>query len=345
MFEDFTAQPVPSRQACLEGVRSCEVYLLLLGDRYGYEFPETGLSPTAEEHVAARTAGIPRLVMRKTGGTPEPKQRELIEEIRSYRDGVFYSEFTDVVDLQAKVAAAVRQAERAPGSLTWAPLPTAVPVNWRWDGPAEQKGQADDAVLELHVLPATPQPVPSRVLRALPQRLAAELRSAGGVGPSASVPADHDVAAAWAHVIEARHSRMYDEARDGTVLGCRVAASGQTSIWGTLPGDSMGSILDPADLTERLARFLRTAGAVMPGDARDLALAVGMGALTSVTEGRVTGVSRSRASGFSFGRERIAVPPDEAVSRAALSNGALDAARTLAEALVTAYRSDYRGGL
>lgn len=276
--------------------------------------------------------------MRKTGVTPEPKQKELIEEIRSYRDGVFYSEFTDVVDLRAKVAAAIRQTEQAPGSLTFAPLPSDVPVDWRREWPAEQQGHADHAVLELHVLPATPQPVPSRVLRALPERLAAELRTAGGVGPSASVPAGHSTTAAWAHLIEARHNRMYDEASDGTLLGCRVATSGQTSIWGTLPGDGMGSILDPADLTQRLAGYLRAAGAAMPGDARQLALVVGIGPLTSVTEGRVTGVPRNRASGFSFGRERIDVPPDEAVCRAAISNGARDAARSLTEALLTAAR-------
>jgi len=182
MFEDFTAQPVPSRQACLEGVRSCDVYLLLLGERYGYVFPETGLSPTAEEYVAARTAGIPRLVMRKTGVTPEPKQQELIEQIRSYRDGVFYNEFTDVVDLQAKVAAAIRQAEQAPGPLAFVPLPAGMAVDWRGDWPQPQQGRADRAVLELHVVPVTHQPVPSRVLRDLPDRLASELRTGAGVG-------------------------------------------------------------------------------------------------------------------------------------------------------------------
>lgn len=340
MFEDFTAQTVPSRQACLEGVRGCDVYLLLLGERYGYEFPETGLSPTAEEHVAARTAGIPRLVMRKTGVAPEPKQLELIEEIRSYRDGVFYNEFADVVDLQAKVAASLRQAERAPGPLAFAPLPGDVPVDWRRDWPAGQQGQAEHPVLELHVLPVVPQLVPSRVLRALPERLAAELRAVGGVASSASVPAGHDNAAAWAHVAEPPSNRRYDEARDGTLLGCRVGATGQTSVWGTLPGDQMGSILDPSDLAERLARFLRTAGAAMPGGAPQLALAVGVGPLDGVTEGRVTGASRNRASGFSFGRDALVVPPDEAVTRAALSNGARDAAQGLTEALLTTYRSN-----
>jgi len=344
MFEDFTAQPVPSRQACLEGVRSCNAYLLLLGWRYGDALPETGLSPTVEEHVAARARGIPRLVMRKTGVTPEPKQKELIEEIRSYRDGVFYNEFTDVADLQAKVVAAVRQAEQTPGPLTFAPLPGDLGVDWRGDWPQPHQGRADRAVLELHVIPTTAQPVPSRVLRDLPDRLAGELRTAAGVGPSASVPADHDTAAAWAHVVEPPNSRRYDEPRDGTVLGCRVATTGQTSAWSTLPGDMMGSILDREDLIERLGRLLRTAGAVMPGDARHLALAVGIDPLGMISEGKVTGVSRSSMRPLGSGNERLAVPPDEAVTRAAIGHGSRDAARGLSDALLTALRSRKGGG-
>ncbi|OEJ56813.1 hypothetical protein BGM19_00885 [Streptomyces agglomeratus] len=35
MFEDFTAQSVPSREACLRGVREADVYVLLLGEKYG----------------------------------------------------------------------------------------------------------------------------------------------------------------------------------------------------------------------------------------------------------------------------------------------------------------------
>lgn len=322
MFEDFTAQPVPSREACLEGVRSSDAYLLLLGARYGAPFPETGLSPTAEEHVAARVKGIPRLVMRKTGVTPEPKQLELIEEVRSYRDGVFYNEFMDVADLQAKVVAAVRQQEQAPGPLEYAPLPPGLAVEWRRDWPQAQQGGGDRAVLECHVVPASAQPVPGRVLRDLPGRLAGELRVTAGVGPSAAVPAGHDTTAAWAHVVEPPNNRRYDEPRDGTILGCRVAATGQTSVSSTLPGDAMGSILDPVDLTERLGRLLRTAGAVMPGDAPHLALAVGIDPMSMVSEGKVTGVSRRTMTMLGSGNERLVVLPDEAVTRAAIGKGA-----------------------
>jgi len=340
MFEDFTAQPVPSRDACLEGVRSCDAYLLVLGERYGDVFPETGLSPTAEEHVAARNAGIPRLVMRKSGVTTEPKQEEFIEEVRAYRDGVFYKEFTDVVDLQAKVAAAILQVAQAPGPLTFAPLSSDLTGDWRRDWLREQQGSSDHAVLEVHVVPAHSQSVPSRVLRGLPERLAGELRVAAGVGPSASVPADHDAAAAWAHIITPQQNRSWDEPRDGAILGCRVAATGQASAWSTLPGDRMGSILDSADLTERLGRLLRIAGEVMPGDSQHLALAVGIDPLASVSEGRITGVSRSGMTMAGTGRDRLVVPPDEVVTRAAIGHGSRDAARGLTDALLTALRSD-----
>ncbi len=344
MFEDFTAQPVPSREACLEGVLSCDAYVLLLGERYGHPFPETGLSPTAEEHVAARTAGIPRLVMRKTGVTPEPKQQELIEEIRSYRDGVFYNEFSDVADLQAKVVAAVRQVERTPDALVYAPLPGDLTVDWRRDWSQPQKDPTNRPVLELHVAPATPQPVPSRVLRALPNRLAAELRAAAEVGPSAAITTGHDAAAAWAQLVAPPSNLRYNEPREGTIIGCRVAATGQTSAWSTLPGDTMGSILDPDDLTERIGRLLRTAGAVMDGDPQLLALAVGIDPLSGVSEGTVTGVARSRVTMAGTGRDRLAVYPDEAVTRPAVGSGSRDAARGLTDALLTALRSTGGGG-
>lgn len=81
-FEDFTAQPVPSREACLEGARAADVYLLLLGPYYGDPLPETGRSPTDEEHVAALTKGIPRLVFVKQGSVLEPRQADVAGQPR-----------------------------------------------------------------------------------------------------------------------------------------------------------------------------------------------------------------------------------------------------------------------
>src|SRR5712692_5222204 len=111
-FEDFTAQSVPSREACLSAVQSADVYLLLLGPFYGTRFPETGHSPTQEEHNAAQAKGIPRLVFRKTGIDFEPDQAAFVKEIEEYGTGLFRKSFSDAVDLLAKVAAMLRELPR-----------------------------------------------------------------------------------------------------------------------------------------------------------------------------------------------------------------------------------------
>jgi hypothetical protein len=59
-FEDFTAQPVPSREACLKGVESADLYLLLLGPHYGQPLPETGKSPhtkSSSSHIEGASHG------------------------------------------------------------------------------------------------------------------------------------------------------------------------------------------------------------------------------------------------------------------------------------------------
>jgi hypothetical protein len=66
-FEDFTAQPVSSRDACLAGVEQAEVYLLLLGQHYGEPMVDSGTAPTEEEFTVAKRRGIPILVFRKNG--------------------------------------------------------------------------------------------------------------------------------------------------------------------------------------------------------------------------------------------------------------------------------------
>ncbi len=65
-FEDFAAPDASSREACLAGVAAADVYVLLLGPKYGEPSPDTGLSPTHEEFAAARNRGIPILVLRRT---------------------------------------------------------------------------------------------------------------------------------------------------------------------------------------------------------------------------------------------------------------------------------------
>src|SRR6478672_1784892 len=91
-FEDFGAQAMPSREACLRGVDDSDVYVLLLGPHYGHVFPETGQSATHDEWVAAVSKGIPRLVFRKRGVDFEPDQETFAKLVGDYGHGVFYAE-------------------------------------------------------------------------------------------------------------------------------------------------------------------------------------------------------------------------------------------------------------
>lgn len=123
MEEDFGAQPLPSREACLRAVHESDVYLLLFGPCYGHIFPETGQSATHDEFVAAQAKGMPRVVLKKTGVVFESEQDAFIRLVGDYGTGVFYDTFSDAI--QAKVVRALRQVRLAPSGTfsLWYTLP------------------------------------------------------------------------------------------------------------------------------------------------------------------------------------------------------------------------------
>jgi hypothetical protein len=97
-FEDFEAQDRSSREACLAGVETADVYVLLVGPRDGTPFPDSGLSPTAEEFRRARQRGIPILVFNKTvDEDDEPAQVDFKGEVGHYVNGRLRRSFTDAV--------------------------------------------------------------------------------------------------------------------------------------------------------------------------------------------------------------------------------------------------------
>lgn len=54
MAEDFGAQPNSPQIACLQGLRSADMVILVLGHRYGYPQGSSGVSPTHEEFLEAQ---------------------------------------------------------------------------------------------------------------------------------------------------------------------------------------------------------------------------------------------------------------------------------------------------
>jgi hypothetical protein len=129
-FEDFEAQDRSSREACLAGVEAAEVYVLLLGPRYGTPFPDSGLSPTAEEFRRARQRGIPILVFNKTTDEKaEPAQVEFKNEVGHYVNGRLWRSFTDPASCNQAVGEALKalDAERGPIPRTTPQEPVTVP--------------------------------------------------------------------------------------------------------------------------------------------------------------------------------------------------------------------------
>jgi hypothetical protein len=120
---------LPSRQACLDGVEDADVYLLLLGARYGDPLPHSGKAPTEEEFTVARRRSIPILAFRKLAVAPEPEQEDFIVRVGEFATGRFRGSFSTTPELLA-AAAALREVEAIPPALQWTPLAHAPEVSW-----------------------------------------------------------------------------------------------------------------------------------------------------------------------------------------------------------------------
>lgn len=330
-FEDFGSLPIPSREGCLRGVENADAYLLLLGEHYGDALPDTGKSPTEEEWNVAKRRGIPILVFRKQGITPAPEQAEFIRRVEDYVEGRFRGSFGSVGELLAAAGTAMRALDARPAALAWKPLATAVTVPWH-PFPRGAWGGAPGTVLEVHVLLTKGQIIPATVLANLGKRLARAGRDAGVFAEeqALSITVDeHGVTAA---------TRAADHREPAT--GIRADREGSVSLWSQLPSDFLGTLLDEADLRERIATALRLVADL--GLAKgDVAVAVGLHGLSMVSIGNIDELGR-RTSGsvrLPGGADVALVEPTHAVPGAALGRAAAEIAGELAARLILRFRA------
>lgn len=120
MAEDFPAQPNSPQIACLQGVRSADVVVLILGDRYGSVQGTSNVSPTHEEFLEARDIR-PVFVFVQEGVTREPRQSEFITEVQGWQHGYFRGGFTTPEQLKDLVTGAIHEYQLAHAT---APLDT-----------------------------------------------------------------------------------------------------------------------------------------------------------------------------------------------------------------------------
>jgi hypothetical protein len=326
-FEDYTARGVPSRQACLDGVRDADVYALILGDIYGDPLPDTGLAPTEEEFVAARARGIPVLVFVKRGGSPEDKQQAFIAKVSGYVDGRFRKGFADVGELLAAVAGSIRDVENRPATLTWTGLTSNVEVPWRDSVSTVRRLSGTD--VEIYLVPVGPASrLLATVLAGLPERLGRAGRDAGLFGQGEVLMTYSADAEAVASTEE--HARAAN-------AGIRVGADRSVTIWEQLPGDRMGAVIDEHDLAERIAKALRVAGDLALIDTDQVALAAGLRIGNMTTIGSIADLGHRTSVqpiGFGGGDKSARAAARDSVPTAALAPAASEIAKELATRLM-----------
>ncbi|MGY4856846.1 DUF4062 domain-containing protein [Cryobacterium sp. AP23] len=332
-FEDFSAQAVPSREACIRAVESSDAYLLLLGPHYGTTFPETGQSATEDEWVTAQRLGIPRFVLRKTGVDFDAPQRAFEATLGDYGSGRFYKTFADVAEVLVAAAGAVHELEQVPGVLEFEPLLEGPSIRWLTDGTGNRgSGASHHPLLEVHVAPLDGNPLSSRILEQVLGGLPVRVRSAGLVSMTEALETTQQGDAIQLSA-SPPPTGSWNSVTSGSLATVRVLKDGQTAVAFRLPGDHMGTIIDAQDVTTRVASALRLTGQIDMTGATKLAIGVGLTSRSMTAIGLAGQQSRSSVS-LSSRSEPVRVEPDESIGRAALDRGADEVSATLVRSFV-----------
>ncbi|HWU10211.1 MAG TPA: DUF4062 domain-containing protein [Streptomyces sp.] len=334
-FEDFSAQAIPSREACLAALESSDACLFLLGPNYGHVFPETGQSATHDEWVHAQKKGIPRLVYRKNDIWFEPDQHKFVRIVEAYPTGVFRDAFTNSVDLQAKVAQGLRELAAKPSSLEFQRLTQQPVLSWAEENDRASTFSGQGSAIELHVLPMDYLGYTTREMERSTDSLVGRIRGMDFVESAAALSlsrhADHAAVS-----IKCERRRDWNKPHPGELLEVRLYKSGQVSTRASLPKDQMGSILDRDALPKQVAEMLRFTGALRIIQQQHVVVAMGVSVGDTITIDTFDPYrSRNQAQPLSFGRSlnMLRTEPDESVSLTALESGAEEVGRDLSRAL------------
>ena len=103
LAEELPAGREAPRASLLEEVDASDVYVGVLGRRYGYVNPHSGLSATEEEYRRAREHAKPILLFVEQlpdGQEREPRQRDFVEAVTDYVSGHYVSFFQNVDQLR-----------------------------------------------------------------------------------------------------------------------------------------------------------------------------------------------------------------------------------------------------
>ena len=107
MCENFGAKPYSSDIACLAEVESSDIYIVILGEKYGFVGP-MGDSVTQMEYRAAESSGKPVLAFVQECHM-EDQQRNFRQEVENFTSGFFRDTFRTPEDLKDAIVKSLRQ--------------------------------------------------------------------------------------------------------------------------------------------------------------------------------------------------------------------------------------------
>lgn len=342
-FEDFGAQDLTGRGACLSGVQEADVYLLLLGSTYGDEMDDSGLSATEEEFNTATGRGLPIYVFKKRHIDPDAQQEAFLSRVGNYQAGRFWAEFADNAELGVAVTKAL-QGHRAPAPpFAQQSLSRTVQVPWRREQAAVPRPRDHVAVLEVHVLPIEQTTLrPVAALGDLAARLATDARQQGFFGHGDALDIDADTSNAWAVRNDPNHRHGWGDASTDPYAGVYTRRDGALSAFQALPRDMLGSLVNEADLIQRLAVLLRHLIPYLPESA-NVTVAAAIDPADSVVEGDPHGVGNRNSAHMGFGRDAaLRASPADQIATTTLAPHLHEVARDLAVRLIHALRSNQR---
>lgn len=143
MAEDFGARPTSPQIACLDGLRSFGLVILMLGEAYGAK-QVSGLSATHEEYREARDSK-PVIGFVQEGVNRDAEEAAFVTEVQGWSQGLFRGGFITPDQLRGKIVRAIHEHElsRASGPVNAAAMLKAainlLPVQQRGYSSTEQK--------------------------------------------------------------------------------------------------------------------------------------------------------------------------------------------------------------
>lgn len=242
----------------------------------------------------------------------------------------------DVEDrLKASASPDAVVAAASPGDVRWQ---AAAKLEIMWSDNWNHRFSYGSALVVLHMIPVPQTQVSQRLLTGLDGAVTRAVRDLGLVAAHAGLrrggPGD-------SLVVEADPSNTaYDAVLMGGFLGCRVARTGQVSIWYSLARDRMGAVLDETELADDLEGAL-TLGAELLGRLtvpaeRQVAIAAELAQTTLLTCGTLTDLGhRTSATMLGAMGKTARLEPEESVTLGALQQPTVgQVAATIAMVLV-----------